>query len=198
MTIHHSGKTFLDLNSGDTFNRHNWFWCMDPMNPYIPPPIFPKWLTLPVHYQEKLGQHYYDNTDYSRDCEWWGIDRSLAFGKLLSDPQPLTWNGIIRSTEPQISSKYLGPGVGLTFKSIGVKKMPKYENGQNLPRIENNFKYHPPKDDQAGRYEKIRDAARTFAHILNDNTPMSREQSLAFTDLEDCVMHANAAIARNE
>lgn len=76
--------------------------------------------------------------------------------------------------------------------------MPKYENGQNVERINNNFVYHKPKDDQPERYEHIRAKARELALVINECTPMSREQSLAFTDLEDCVMHANAAIARNE
>lgn len=74
----------------------------------------------------------------------------------------------------------------------------KYENGQNHERIENNFRYHAPKDDQPQRYEMIRDKARELAHVINGCTPMSREQSLAFTALEEVVMQANAAIARNE
>jgi len=74
----------------------------------------------------------------------------------------------------------------------------KYENGQNEARIDNNFKYHSPKEDQPQRYEMIRAKARELAHVINGCTPMSREQSLAFTALEEAVMHANAAIARNE
>lgn len=74
----------------------------------------------------------------------------------------------------------------------------KYENGQNIARIENNFKYHAPKDDQAQRYEMIRATAAQLALVINGCTPMSREQSLAFTALEEAVMHANSAIARNE
>jgi hypothetical protein len=76
--------------------------------------------------------------------------------------------------------------------------MPKYENGQNATRIDNNFKYHSPKEDQPDRYSTIRAHAKELAHIINDNTPASREQSLALTALEECVMWANAAIARNE
>lgn len=74
----------------------------------------------------------------------------------------------------------------------------KYENGQNEARIENNFVYHPPKDDQPQRYEMIRDKAKELAYVINGCTPVSREQSLAFTYLEEVVMQANAAIARNE
>lgn len=76
--------------------------------------------------------------------------------------------------------------------------MPKYENGQNEARLRNNFKYHPPKDDQPPRYELIRAKALELALIINENTPASREQSLAFTALEEVVYHANASIARNE
>lgn len=76
--------------------------------------------------------------------------------------------------------------------------MSKYENGQNSVRIENNFTYRSPKDDQPERYTRIRAKAKELAHVINECCPASREQSLAFTELESCVMWANAAIARNE
>ena len=65
-------------------------------------------------------------------------------------------------------------------------------------QIENNFRYHPPKENQPERYEKIRDMARDFALKLLEYCPESREFSLALTKLEECVMWANASIARNE
>jgi hypothetical protein len=65
-------------------------------------------------------------------------------------------------------------------------------------RIDRDFQYHEPKIGQPARYEQIRDAARAFAHLIADEVPQSREQSLALTHLEDCVMWANAGIARNE
>lgn len=65
-------------------------------------------------------------------------------------------------------------------------------------RIENSFTYHPPKGDQAERYKLIRAEAKRLAGVFNTQTPPSREQSLAFTKLEEAVMWANAAIARNE
>jgi hypothetical protein len=64
--------------------------------------------------------------------------------------------------------------------------------------LANRFTHHPPKGDQAARYDLIRGAAHQFATLINQETPVSREQSLAFTHLEDTVMWANAAIARNE
>jgi hypothetical protein len=65
-------------------------------------------------------------------------------------------------------------------------------------RIENNFTYHAPKGDQAQRYVALREKAQEFALAIAELTPYSHEQSLAFTQLEDAVMWANAAIARNE
>jgi hypothetical protein len=65
-------------------------------------------------------------------------------------------------------------------------------------QIENNFSYHPPKDDQPERYITLRDKAKELAFMIIDLTPKSREQSLALTHLEISIMQANAAIARNE
>ena len=60
------------------------------------------------------------------------------------------------------------------------------------------YRYHEPKHDQPGRYSIIRDRAKSLARIIDENTPASREQSLALTKLEEAVFWANAAIARNE
>jgi hypothetical protein len=65
-------------------------------------------------------------------------------------------------------------------------------------RINNNFVYHAPKDGQQERYVSLRDKARELAIHIEENTPPSREQSLAVTNLEDAIFWANAAIARNE
>jgi hypothetical protein len=60
------------------------------------------------------------------------------------------------------------------------------------------FTYHPPKENQPARYTGIRNRARELADLIVQYTPASREQSLALTKLEEAVMWANAAIARNE
>lgn len=65
-------------------------------------------------------------------------------------------------------------------------------------RLENDFTYHSPHDDQPKRYENIRKWAKQFAMYIVETTPPSREQSLALTNLEQAVFWANAAIARNE
>lgn len=68
----------------------------------------------------------------------------------------------------------------------------------NLEDIHRRFDYHPPSDIQVPRYEHIRRMGRMFATEIIEKTPPSREQALALTHLEEVVMWANAAIARNE
>lgn len=65
-------------------------------------------------------------------------------------------------------------------------------------QIDNNFRYHAPKEGQPEKYEAIRSTARTFAYLIDELVPNSREKSLAMTKLEEAVMWANAGIARNE
>lgn len=64
--------------------------------------------------------------------------------------------------------------------------------------IEHNLTYHSPKPEQQVRYELIRNQAKALALLINDITPVSREQSLALTNLENAVMWANASIAREK
>ncbi|MEK5415870.1 Acb2/Tad1 domain-containing protein [Paenibacillus sp. FSL L8-0708] len=65
------------------------------------------------------------------------------------------------------------------------------------PQIENNFSYHAPKPGQPEIYEEIRNKARELAELIDEKCPKSRESSLAMTNLEQSVMWANAAVARN-
>ncbi|WP_036120794.1 DUF7681 family protein [Lysinibacillus sphaericus] len=74
--------------------------------------------------------------------------------------------------------------------------MPKV--GEHLnPVIENNFKYHSPKEGQQEKYEAIREKAKELAYLIDKECPNSREKSVAMTNLETTVMWANASIARN-
>jgi len=63
--------------------------------------------------------------------------------------------------------------------------------------LHHRFTYHPPTGNQPEKYEQIRTIARNFSDNLNLACPDSREKSLAITKLEEAVMWANAAIARN-
>jgi hypothetical protein len=65
------------------------------------------------------------------------------------------------------------------------------------PTIENNFKYHAPKEGQPEKYAAIREKAKELAYLIDELCPNSREKSLAATKLEEAVMWANASIARN-
>lgn len=65
--------------------------------------------------------------------------------------------------------------------------------------LEKRFTHHPPKDDFiAALHEMARRKYRELAEGLVNSTPASREQSLALTHLEESLMWANAAIARNQ
>lgn len=63
-------------------------------------------------------------------------------------------------------------------------------------RIENDFTYHAPTEDQRRQYEILRAEAKALAHQINKQCPSGREKSMALSKLEESIMWANAAIAR--
>ena len=65
-------------------------------------------------------------------------------------------------------------------------------------RVEHRFTYHTPKDGQPERYVAIRDRAKALALLIESECPSSRERTIAVNKLDECVMWANASIARNE
>ena len=66
-------------------------------------------------------------------------------------------------------------------------------------RIEHDFSYHAPSNSkQMEVYVDLRSKAKELAHLVISSTPISREQSLSITNIEQAVMWANAAVARNE
>ncbi len=64
-------------------------------------------------------------------------------------------------------------------------------------KLENNFTYHAPKPGQPEMYQKLREKGKELAYLIVELTPVSREQSVALTELETAIFWANAAIARN-
>lgn len=64
--------------------------------------------------------------------------------------------------------------------------------------LEKRFTYHAPKAGQPEKYTKIRTLAGELALLVNDLCPESREKDFAIAKIEEAVMWANAAIARNE
>lgn len=65
-------------------------------------------------------------------------------------------------------------------------------------QLGNRFSHHPPKGDQAERYAAIRAKILETAKFIRDNTPLCAEQTRAINALDEAMMLANAAIARNE
>lgn len=63
--------------------------------------------------------------------------------------------------------------------------------------LEDNFKYHAPKEGQPEKYTAIREKAKELAYLIDELVPTSREKSLANTKLEEVSMWANAGIARH-
>jgi hypothetical protein len=78
------------------------------------------------------------------------------------------------------------------WRNVGEKEPTMIED------LKKRFTYHAPKENQLQKYENIRKNALAFAELIDAMCPDSREKSLAITHLEDAVMWANAAIARNE
>lgn len=66
-------------------------------------------------------------------------------------------------------------------------------------RVKNNHRHHPPKtEERISKHEFVRQVTMDCANNLIDVCPLSRELSLALTAMEEAMMWANAAIARDE
>jgi hypothetical protein len=63
--------------------------------------------------------------------------------------------------------------------------------------ITNRFTYHAPNYEQIKIHNTIRNMAYNFASYLNGITPDSPEKDMAINKLDEAVMWANAAVARN-
>lgn len=63
--------------------------------------------------------------------------------------------------------------------------------------IRHRFAHHAPTGGKVRRHEAIRAACALCAQEVLNNCPNTRETALAITKLEEAMMHANSAIARN-
>lgn len=63
--------------------------------------------------------------------------------------------------------------------------------------LEKRFTYHAPKEGQTEIYQELRNKAKELAYMIEHFCPNTREKSLAVTKLEECVMWANASVARH-
>jgi hypothetical protein len=57
------------------------------------------------------------------------------------------------------------------------------------------FTYHAPTPDQLVHYEKLRAAAKEFAKVIVEHTPVGEDQDAAIRKVREAVMTANAAVA---
>ena len=65
-------------------------------------------------------------------------------------------------------------------------------------RIERDFTNHPPVDAEVVKtMEHLRSVAKEFAGVVADMCPAGREQSLSLTFIEQGLMFAIAAVARD-
>lgn len=65
--------------------------------------------------------------------------------------------------------------------------------------LDNRFDFHPAStEEKRNEHTSIRQSCKRLAYEINSSVPDSREKSLAITALEECMMWANAAIARNQ
>lgn len=64
--------------------------------------------------------------------------------------------------------------------------------------LDTRFTYHAPKEGQPAKYTALRDKAKELAEMVEEMCPESREKALAFTNIEQAIFWANAAIARRE
>ena len=67
---------------------------------------------------------------------------------------------------------------------------------QQADDLGNRFRYHAPTGGKAQKHEAVREGCLTLAIELSNLCPESRELSMAITHLDQCMMSANAAVAR--
>ena len=57
------------------------------------------------------------------------------------------------------------------------------------------FTYHAPTGETIPKYNKVRNAALEFAHVINEMCPDGADKSAAIRKVREAVMTANASIA---
>ena len=63
--------------------------------------------------------------------------------------------------------------------------------------IEELFTYHAPTSEQVEHYQRIRQAAKALARVIDECCPAGPDRSAAVRKVRDAVMTANASIATN-
>ena len=63
--------------------------------------------------------------------------------------------------------------------------------------IERNFNHHATKEGDIESYTALRESAKEFAYLIDALVPNGREKSLAMTKLEESLLWAITAIAKD-
>ncbi len=80
-----------------------------------------------------------------------------------------------------------------------AERKPKYEPDPTVySELNRRLERVPLSNDQKERVEVIGQIARKLMYTIAQETPQCREQSLAYTALEECVYRSTAAIACRE
>lgn len=82
-------------------------------------------------------------------------------------------------------------------RPLAVGEEPPAPYAPNYAAIANRFTYHAPTPAQTTQYKVIRRQAKELGFLIEAYCPDSEEKSTALIRLDEAVMHANAAIARN-
>lgn len=60
------------------------------------------------------------------------------------------------------------------------------------------FTYHKPQEENVHKFESLRNMGKITAEAILKYTPQCAEQTLAIRKVEEAIMWANAALARNQ
>jgi hypothetical protein len=94
-----------------------------------------------------------------------------------------------KNREPRMSIPYQSQVSQVETMATNTREMTQQE------KIEELFRYHPPRPDQVPRYETIRNAGKYLAQVIISNTQRGSDQSKAIRKLREAVMAANSSIA---
>ena len=64
--------------------------------------------------------------------------------------------------------------------------------------IDKPYAYHKPSDDGLSRITQLREAYSSLQRVIEDVVPMSRQRSVAITELETSAMWAIKAVVFND
>lgn len=120
-----------------------------------------------------------------------GPNDDAAIGDAMSD-HPAQVNRDIEAgplTEAQLLQSSVSPAV-----RIPPRRVPAIER-ETIALIDEVFRYHPPSQDQANKYDRIREEAKQLAYTIAELCPLSADRTHALRELRSVVMWANASIA---